>query len=356
MAGKGFSAHVPTLHTHANQVAQRGEQVSQAGSGASGAGLHGSALGMIGQSAASGHQALTSRMQSAVSKAGGRLNDQSSLLHRTADNISGTDTEHAGKLGAIHPSGNVPTAHGSTSNGSLGMPSSSRPSNIYPDNYRPSYSSRPPSGRPSSSNRPSRYEPYRRPSSRPSSNSTYGPANPPPPPPPRPSSPTNRPPGSVVSLSSFTDTNGNIDYNAARAYMRRHYAAGEGINMANYNAGVPGHGTNCVLTTISGDAAIKYGRTEPAAPSAPRPQSELETAMGSGLTNKPSYNAVTHSLTHEPNGTTGTITIGRTNVPGHAFNVHKDDRGVINYVDFQPFLPANLEMNPTNIKYMQNNT
>ena len=110
--GRGFQAHPPSIHAHAQRTSQRADQVSQSGSSASGAGLHGEALGAIGGSAASGHQTLTGRLQSAIGQAGSRLQNQSDLLHRTGNSISDTDTDHAGRIRGINePTSNVRNPH-----------------------------------------------------------------------------------------------------------------------------------------------------------------------------------------------------------------------------------------------------
>lgn len=113
--GRGFKAHPPSIHDHANRTGQRADQIAQTGSSTSGAVLHGQALGAIGSSAASGHQSLTSRVQGAIGQAGSRLRNQSDLLHRTGNNISTTDDEHAGRIRGIHePTSTVRNPHAQT--------------------------------------------------------------------------------------------------------------------------------------------------------------------------------------------------------------------------------------------------
>lgn len=115
MAHKGFSAHTPAIHGHAERVGQRGDQVSEAGSRVSGAGLPGGALGAVGESVTGGHQQLVSRMNSLVSGAGSKLRGQSDVLHRNADNISDVDQEHAGRFRNIAPNNDAPQLHRSAS-------------------------------------------------------------------------------------------------------------------------------------------------------------------------------------------------------------------------------------------------
>lgn len=170
-----------------------------------------------------------------------------------------------------------------------------------------------------------------------------------------------------MSLQSFADSNGNINHGAARAYMIRHYPQGQGINLANYNTGNQHYRTNCSMTTIAGNNSIRDGRTYAAYPSPPVHTSHMETAMVSGFQSRPSYNSVTHSMANEPNGTQGTMFINHAPRPstsgnsqasppiGHYFNVHRDNRGVVNYVDFQNYMPADLGTNPDVIRYMRNN-
>jgi hypothetical protein len=110
--GRGFKAHPSSIHDHANRTSQRADQISQTGSSASGAGLQGESLGAVGSSAASGHQQLTSRVQGAIGQAGSRLQNQSDLLHRTGNNISTTDDDHAGRIRGINgPTSNVRNPH-----------------------------------------------------------------------------------------------------------------------------------------------------------------------------------------------------------------------------------------------------
>jgi hypothetical protein len=383
--GKGFSAHVPTLHENANRIGQRADQVSQAGSSASGAGLHGSALGIVGESTAAGHQELASRVQSAVGNAGERLHGQSALLHQTGQNITATDTEHSERLSAIEPNGNTPSVSGGSPGEVGGMPGDSRRRRYAYDSYRPSSSSqtsasyRPSSSRPSSSYQgPSRIRPssssYQGPSSssssryRPSSslpprrrpvNTTYRPTGVRPTRPSAPARPVSpyRPPGSVVSLQSFADRNGTINYPAARSYMQRHYPQLQGVNLANYQAGRPGHNTNCGPVTVAADASIRDGRTYPAVPSYPVRTTDLEMATNSAYRPMNSYNAATQAMVNEPNGARGSMFINHANTNvGHFFNVHRDGRGVINYIDAQNYLPANTGTNPSDIRYMRHNT
>lgn len=116
---RGFKAHPPSIHDHANRTSQRADQVSQTGSSTSGAGLHGQALGEIGSSAASGHQSLTSTMQGAIGQAGSKLRNQSDLLHRTGNNISETDDDHASRIRGINgPTSNVRNPHAQSGSGS----------------------------------------------------------------------------------------------------------------------------------------------------------------------------------------------------------------------------------------------
>jgi hypothetical protein len=163
-----------------------------------------------------------------------------------------------------------------------------------------------------------------------------------------------------VSLQNFTDANGNVDHVAAQDYLRRHYPELEGVNHANYQSdqtGQQGYRTNCGRATIAADASIRDGRTHPAPASTPTDQTTLETEFGSGMQPMSSYNQVTNALAHEPNGTRGSVYINHTGQSvGHAFLVHKDDRGVVNYVDAQNYRPADLGTNPSRIQYMRNNT
>lgn len=132
MPGRGFTAHPPSIHDHATRTSQRADQVSQAGSAVGGGGLPTNALGLAGESTAGAHQQLTNRGQTAISRAAGGLHSQSGLLHQTGNNITETDTNHAGRIRAI----NAPTNQTRNPHSASG-PSTSRPGGAQTQPARP---------------------------------------------------------------------------------------------------------------------------------------------------------------------------------------------------------------------------
>lgn len=109
--GRGFRTNAPSMHAHATRIGQRADNVSQVGSSATGAALPGNALGNVGASSTAGHQRFVNLAGGTLGRIGSRLRGQASLLHRTATNVTDTDTEHATRIRGIDPSARTAAVH-----------------------------------------------------------------------------------------------------------------------------------------------------------------------------------------------------------------------------------------------------
>jgi hypothetical protein len=168
-----------------------------------------------------------------------------------------------------------------------------------------------------------------------------------------PQNPAPPPQPQVVSASSFANRQD------ADQFMREHFGPVQQINKDRFDAGIPGHNTNCGNCTVATAHTIKTGTPYQVDPANPMTLDEVgkgSVPHGSSGKFEPvpgGYDELNQSVAQQPPGFVASVAARSDGDEiGHFFNVVKHPNGAVVYLDGQSGMPADISRPPRELYAM----